>query len=364
MPKRLRSSWGSVRKIGEGRWQLRWQGLDGGTYRPMSMVVRGTRRDADDKLAELRLRYGRDAPAPTVAAMWSAWTLPRLERMVDDGELSAETLKKYLAAWEYRVSPQWGDVQVTAIRPLDVQQWLMQYPATTARRCLSTLSQVCDDAVLYDYMPANVCERKYTFTKPTERKDAGVWSAAELAEMWSHLRGTWMEPAFLLSAYGSARQGESLGVHGCEVRYAEGCAIVPIVRQMDAYAHVSDRLKTKQSRRTICIPGPMGERLVELADGRDWLVGDTLPAGSHALWRDFRREYPERPIKQLRASWATMALHDWRLPTDLVERLMGHVSRDHRVLSCHYDRMGDDAIAREVSAAYGNFMDETANNRR
>lgn len=58
MPRKKRSTFGSVAKLSSDRWRLRWwaDGPDGRKRR--TEVVHGTRREAEDRMAEMRLAWG------------------------------------------------------------------------------------------------------------------------------------------------------------------------------------------------------------------------------------------------------------------------------------------------------------------
>jgi hypothetical protein len=134
MAKDSRADWGSVTEIVRGkRYRLRWwaNGSDG--YHRRSETVRGTRREAWDRLAALRLDHSADAPVPTVGECWSRWYEPDLVRQVGAGDLSRRTLGEYRTTWEAQVSGTWADVPADQVRPLAVQQWLSGLAHNAAR---------------------------------------------------------------------------------------------------------------------------------------------------------------------------------------------------------------------------------------
>jgi len=126
-----RHDWGSVTEIERGkRYRLRWwaNGPDG--YRRHSETVRGTRREAWDRLAALRLDHSTDAPVPTVGECWRRWYEPDLVRQVEMGDLSRRTLEEYRAAWRVQVSSVWADVPADQVRPLAVSSGSRALPTT------------------------------------------------------------------------------------------------------------------------------------------------------------------------------------------------------------------------------------------
>lgn len=73
--KRLRDEWGSIAEIDRNRrYRIRYWGKDGnGVYRRMTCTVRGTRRDAERKRAELMLEHSEEAQRVNVDYVWEHW---------------------------------------------------------------------------------------------------------------------------------------------------------------------------------------------------------------------------------------------------------------------------------------------------
>lgn len=91
----MRRDWESITQVRKGVWRLRyWSKTDIG-YRRCSQTVRGTRKQAGERLAELRLAHGHDVPCPTIEQRWSKWYLPDRTRMVEQGDLAPQTIEQY-----------------------------------------------------------------------------------------------------------------------------------------------------------------------------------------------------------------------------------------------------------------------------
>ena len=345
--KKRRSAWGSIAQVDATTYRIRWWGKSAdGTYRRMSETVRGTRKDAERRRAELMLLHSEDAPCPTVAQAWERWALPTYERRVDDGELAPRSLKQYQSAWSAHVAPRWADVPCDAVRPLHVQQWIDTLGRSQATSATRLLSAILDHAVRYEVVGHNPMRERYLMPSAStvERRDAGIWTAAQLLERWDALRGSWMEPAFILAAFGGLRVGESLGVRACRVHDASAavpCAVVEVAEQVENRGGPTERLKTASSARVAAIVGPPAARLLGLAaqvDDAWFLTHDG--AGAHSpqsrLLAAWQRGGAEHPFRNLRNSWQTWMRYDLRAPRWLIERLMGHVAGD--VSEMYYDR--------------------------
>ena len=352
MPRRaMRSDWGSVTEIDRGkRYRLRYWAETEDGYRRVSETVRGTRRDAYDRLAALRL---------------DPWWLPTYQRKVADGNGSAATLRNYESVWATWCRQRWADVPCDQVRPLDVQRWVLSMPYNQARLSLTLLSLVADYAVRYGAVASNPFREKYVMpSKSTTRAhDKAIWTADEVSAIADAVRGMWLEPALLAQAYGGMRVGEALGIQPADVSGAEShgvcAAMVDVRRQVSQTGGVSDRLKTRDSRRTVPVVGPRGRRLLELAEACDgpWLTGDGMGGTvsqrvySKALRATIKAAgVPLHPITSLRNSWQTWARWQLRLPPHIIEPIMGHAVPG--VTGTYYDRPTPQMMLDAVASAY------------
>ena len=369
--KKRRSAWASITEVERGEvYRIRFwsSGPDG--YKRRSETVRGSRLDAERRRSELMLEHSEDAPCPTVAQAWERWVLPDLLRREEDSDISVRTLSAYRRAWAADVEPVWGGVPCDSVRPLRIQQWLLDLGLSQAKRALQLLTLVLDYAVRYELCDHNPTREKYVMpSKSTvQRRDKGVWTLDELADVWRAVRtgAPWMEGAFLLAAFGGCRVSESVGPLASEVESMEvgdvQLALVPIVRQVTKEEGATDRLKTEQSRRTVIVPGRAATTLVSIAESipADWPLTHDGAGGflsRDRLNRSWRRDVlpllPEgqRHIFQnLRKSWQTNCRWTLGMPPWLVEPLMGHVGEG--VTGQHYDRPQTLMFAEVVAKAY------------
>lgn len=369
MPRKKRSTFGSVAKLGPDRWRLRWwaDGPDGRKRR--TEIVRGTRRQADDRLAEIRLGVG-SAPGgcPTVGHAYEAWFLPDLALREADGRVAPNYVQSIKSVWRKHIAPRWAAVPANAVRPIEVQEWLLDKKGQTSIMCRNVLRQVLAFCEMYEVVDRNPLDKKYRTGEGENKRDKGIYTIGQLGVIASAARGSFAEGAFLLSAFGSCRVGESLGVMAHEVELVE-CEGVPVarahvVRQVDnRTGKPVDRLKNKQSRRWVVVPGPVGARLYAAATealgrGDTWLCdrGDGTPATQRVLATEWNRivlragTVERHPFQNLRNSWLTYMRWELGANPETVEPMMGHSSKT--TTGMFYDRGGKDHFTQFIARLY------------
>lgn len=361
-----RRDWGSIAQVRRGVWRIRyWAETDTG-YRRCSATVHGTRVQAGQRLAELRVQHGHDAPCPTLGACWKQWYLPDRTRMVEQGDLAPQTLVQYKSTWKCHVCDRWSQVPVDKIRPLDVQQWLLELRHVAAESSLHLMRQVLDYPTRYGFIPSNPLELRYLLpsASTTQPREDGIWTADELGDVWHACWDTWFEAAVLLAGFGGCRVGEALGVKANDVRLDTACdtpiAFVRIERQIDARAAEADRTKNRWSTRAALLAGRPALRLARLVERCD--AGEYLSHPddrSYGTQRELRRAFKEsleaqgielHLFKNLRKTWQTNMRWVLRLPPWVIEPMMGHVGQG--VTGRHYDRPSEQVFSQMLAEAW------------
>lgn len=347
------------------RYRLRYWAETPDGYRRVSETVRGTRREAYDLLARRRLEHSADAPCPTVGEAYERWWLPDYRRGVEGGERGASTLRNYESAWATRCGPRWADVPCDRVRPLEVQRWLLGMTLNQARSARSLLALVLDYAVRYGLVASNPFRERYVMPPRSTvcGHDRGIWTTEEVDGIADAVRGSWLEGAYLAQAYGGLRVGEALGLRPSDVSPAEShgvpAAMVEVRRQLTQSGDVSERLKTRESRRTVPVIGPRGARLAEVAAScpGPWLSGDGLGGTTtqrvytSALRRAMEGAgVPLHPVTSLRNSWQTRMRWELGVPPYIIEPIMGHLAPG--VTGAYYDRPTPEMMLDAVASAY------------
>lgn len=363
---RTREEWGSISEIVRGKkYRLRYWAETPDGYRRVSETVRGTRRDAYNRLAMRRLEHSADAPCPTVGDAFERWWLPELRSRVESGDMSSSTLYSYMSNWRKWCAPRWESVPMDEVRPLQIQEWLSTMVHNVASRSKVLMTMVMDYGVRYEVIKTNPFRGRYVLParSTSSMHDKAIWTTEEVMAIWHAVNGTWVEPAIILQAFGGLRLGEALGAIPSDIeRESVGgivVAVVSVVRQLDNSGTITDRLKTEQSRRYVPIPGPAGERLLSLANActEPYLTGNGV--GGHTNQPTYRNsarrlitnagiEY--HPINSLRNSWQTRMRWEWGMAPYMIEPIMGHAVRG--VTGKYYDRPTRSMLVQAVVDAY------------
>lgn len=364
--KHKRRDWGTIAQVNKGVWRLRYWAETAEGYRRCSETIRGTRKQAGDRLAELRILHGADVPCPTLGVCWKQWYLPDRERMVEQGDLAPQSLIQYKSTWNCHVSNRWAHMPVDRIRPLEIQQWLFGLRRVAAKSSVQLMRQIIDYPVRYELIASNPMTIHYLFpsSSTTQRREDGVWSPTELGDVWHACWGTWFEAAMLLAGFGGCRVGEALGVRTGDVRSevirGVTIAFVRIERQIDGQAKEASRTKNKWSTRHALLAGRPALRLLELADAcnRDaYLTHQKMRV--YATQREVRKAFlyalgqhgvEAHLFKNLRKTWQTNARWVLRLPPWVIEPMMGHVGEG--ITGRHYDRPSEVAFADMLAEAW------------
>lgn len=376
MPRRKRSTFGTIERLsGRDHWNLKWWETRDGVHRRRSQVVWGTRREAERRLAEIRVGLDETDKGSrqmltervTVGQAYERWWLPATQQRLEDGKLAEKTYSQMMSTWRRRVS-RWADVPCRGVRPVDIQAWLDPMTAKPAADALAMLRQILDYAELYEVVETNKARRAYIMpTRHATRAD-GAYTIDELDRVATAARGLPCEPAMVLMMFGSCRTGEALGPRLDECRLAEShglsLVVVDVLRQVREQGRVGEdgSLKNRQSVRSVVIPPPWAARLWELVEtrreaGDTWLCddGQGAPCTQDQLRDEWGRAVaaaglPHKAARAARRSWETYMRWTMGVAPDRVERMMGHAIPG--VTGTHYDKPTAEQFVETVAEAF------------
>lgn len=376
---RQRSTWGCIQRMGTAKYRVRWMGDEGdGTgYRRRSATLHCSRKEARAFLSAKEARHGEERCTPTLGEAHDRWWMPEAVERLQSGDLARNTFDLYAVIWRKHIEPTWGGTQVDAIRPVEVQDWLLTLTRWNAVNAKSLAGAVADRAVLLGLADSNPFRRPYRMPRAVEEREKAVWKLSEVKSAMDALRGTCLEVPAILCGLGSCRVGEACAVRADEVSVsveANGMRIarVPICRQLVKRNNdIQEALKNPQSVRPVCIPEPWSLRLDEIAkerraNGLHWLnddgTGQPVPRARiqrqwGAMFRDGKplSGFTKIPMRNLRNSWETFMRWELNVAPDLIDSMMGHVVPGAR--GKNYDRPDENAYSSTCAKAYrGEFI--------
>lgn len=357
-----RSTWGSIRQKDRGVWEVRYPlppDPSTGKRRQGSRTVHGSRKAAEQQLAELRAELGSGRGLPemrmTVQRCWKRHYRPYID------DLSLSTVKGYESAYRSHIDPAFGCRTMEEIRSAEVQHWLDGMTYGAAKKSFAVMRALFNFAFDREFVSRNVMARRYKMPRKSSAARTAcddVHDLATLRAIFEDCRGELWEPGFILSAFGGLRRSEAFGVQRPDIEFSDGHAIVQVRRGVQCIDGVVREMgvKTETSRRLAVIPRPFSERLRELVQARPdelWMLDDGLgrPLNPDTLSKAYQRwfqqsAYPYIPWKNLRNSYATM-LHEAGVELGMIARLLGHSTPVTTFK--HYDKPSTEALATLVS---------------
>ena len=354
MARKMRSTWGNVSRTAPGVFRLRWYEDTPQGRRRMSETVRGTRREADRRLAQIRLSVREDPARPL------RWYFERCYWPDASKKLRPNTLAAYRSAWR-QIEPVFGDSPVSAIKPMDIQALMDGMARNMAGSAKGILKRTLDYAVMYGEIAANPADAPLRLPEAEMTFSKEIWTLAELRAAWDVVRGWDFEASYILQAFGGARVGESLGVRIGEIAGRDGYATFTVMRTVHKDGRIADP-KTYTSIRTALILEPFASRLIELAGTGEheggWLVPNGLgdPLSRRAIqrrWERAMKRLPDGmrpiPMRNLRNSFETWMHWEAGLPVEVVSKLMGHTTS--KITLENYDRPSDETVISAAIAA-------------
>lgn len=359
-----RRSWGSVTEVTRGKkYVIRWmENTPRGRMR-RSKTIWGTYKQACLELDKKHVEHADDTPTPTVRRAYDMWVLPLLNKRLELNTIALNSYRMTVTSWEKFVNPRWGDSPIDTVRAVDVQEWILTLNKGNAECAMRCLSYVFERAATFMPLPMNPfgANIKYQMPSVSHTRSKKVYTLSQAEHVLEKLQETVMEAPFILACFAGCRPAESLAVRVEDIQVIdvdgiEVCA-VSIERQLRASSNeVTDRMKTKQSKRTTFVLPQAAKRLMQIRDeyvsqGREWLSdgGNGLPTSrevNNARWRNYCKanDIEYIPWANLRNSWRTICEMELRMPWDLCELIMGHALPG--MSGAHYIRPSIEQTAR------------------
>jgi len=253
-------------------------------------------------------------------------------------QLAESSYHSYSTAWRVHVQPRWGAVQVAAVEPVAVQDWVSELSASRSRavvtRALGVLSGICDRAIAENRIAVNPCAGLVLPDKSRKRR---VYLTATNVEAVAGAVDDDIRALLVRTlAYTGPRWGEAIVLRPMDLDLERGRIIVARSATEVGRELIVGPPKTPGSDRAVPVPGFLVEQLAARAEG---LGAEDLifPAQDGQMMRspDVRRGWyaravrasgvPRVTIHDLRHTAASLAVRAGASVL-AVQRMLGHTS--------------------------------------
>jgi integrase len=360
--RKKRRSFGRVRKLPSGRYQVRYPGPDG-ALRPADRTF-ATVTDADLWLAKKRVEIdeGRwldpEAGSATVrdwAARWLASVSPQLK---------AKTRASYRSLINSRINPVLGDRELSSLRPITVAEWIAEMrtaglSASRIRQAYRVLSQLMAAAVDNGLVATSPCRGIRLPRMP--QTEPHILTPVEASRL-ERAAAAPHDVLVALLAFGGLRIGEAFALRRGDFDLVNRLVTVD-ENLSEANGALSFDTPKSHQKRVLSLPASLVKRvsahLDTLPDGTDVLLF-TNRHGRPLRYNQWRKAYFNPAVKaagladvtphDLRASHGTWVADRYGVMT--AARRLGHANAS--VTTRHYARpvAGRDAQVADAMEAW------------
>lgn len=309
-----RRSWGSARKLPSGRWQARFVDPNTGdrVQHPSSFA---SKTDAliwlDMKRADLERGIATDDTAARrrLQDWWPGYLLSIKSR------LRPSTVASYEQAWRLRVEPEFGGLEVRAIRPGMIDDWHLRLAtegvaSTKIRQASGVLKRLLDRVVRDGALLSSPYRVKVEPLPPLPKKDHPVLEPTEVFELAGAMPNA--EDALMTKTlmYMGLRVGEVMALQRRDVNAKAGTMTIRRSLGEDGKGHlVLSETKTGRER-TLVMPAAFAKELsthlsAQLKDSGPLPTKDALVfpnrSGGFRRYSTFRRDTWDKAVARVNA---------------------------------------------------------------
>lgn len=269
---------GNITRRGKSSWRLRF---DVGTHpnghrKVQSVTVRGTKREADAKLAELLAAVDKGTHIEPSKMTVGELVRSRLAQWKANGDITDNTHERYGELIEHQIVPHIGGKLVQKLKPLDVEQWHAVLresgnkrtgggiSARTIGHAHRILAKALREAVKFDLTVRNVAGREGQRAPKVEATEVEILSVDKIGDVVTKLRGRAIYPKVILALFTGMRRGEIVALRWRNIDLA--CKIISVRESIEETKLHGPRFKatkTKSGRRDIAIPDIVVEALTD-----------------------------------------------------------------------------------------------------
>ena len=323
-----RSHFGSIQHLGKGRYRISVEGpcASDGRRTRRTKVIRGTRGDAENALAKMRLESGRYEESDiTVSGYWDTFYAPTLD------SLAPSTASGYRYAYDGLVEPLFGNREMNTIKARDIEAGLAKIEKPGSQRnAYKLMRQMFNGAYRDELIAENPFQRRIRL-KRVEAYEPEILLLSDIPAWLKAIRGSKWEPVLLCMLFGGLRREEACALRWSDFEWGVSACAVRIDKTLTSVRgkKVEGRTKTASSTRTVFIGGWPFSRLRELAS-----IGPLCPNSKgeptepDRVSREYRKLMERSdakyvPMKNLRNSYATI-MQGLGASDSLISKSLGH----------------------------------------
>jgi integrase len=208
------SGTGSITRRGRRSWRVRFDiGRTDGKRVTHAHTVRGSRKEAQQKLAELVASVGRGSYVEPSKVSVAAFARARIDQWEAAGDITARTAQRYRQLAENQIVPHIGATPIQKLARLEVEGWHtalrnVGLAARTVGHAHRVLSKVMSDAERDNLVLRNVCKLQ----KAPRVADTEMPIIRDIPGFIDKLRGTRLFVPALVALFGGLRLGEVLAL--------------------------------------------------------------------------------------------------------------------------------------------------------
>jgi integrase len=384
---------GHIRKRGKHTWELKFDvGRDEVTGKRITQFhfFRGTRKEAQYKLAELVASVGKDEYVGRSKLTVGDHVKARIDQWQAMGDITPKTAERYRELLENQIRPHLGDKTLQKLKPVEVERWHATLKAEGRRdgkgglaartigHCHRLLSKTLKDAVGNELVIRNVVATKSPPKVADDDAEVVILNDDDVKTAIAKLRNRPQYPSAMLALFGGLRRGEILALRWHHVQVDSQPVKMVQIREALEETKAGIRFKkpkTKNSIRDVGLPDIVVEALREwrrqqlelrVALGLGKLPEDALvfpkldgtpqsPRAFSRAWKDIGLPVTFHALRHTHASH----LIDAGIDVVTVSKRLGHSSPTVTLqIYAHLFRKRDDKSAAAINAAVASFLNK------
>jgi integrase len=376
---------GNITRRGRHSWRIKFdveRDPPTGKRNIQYVTFRGTRREAQVKLAELITAVGRGAYVEPSKMTVADLVRGRVDQWEAAGDISARTAQRYRQLVEHQIVPHLGAMALQKLRPLDIERWHTTLrnsrrvrgkggvAARTIGHAHRVLSKALKDATKNELVGRNVAKLE----PPPKVTDGEIVIARDVPALMEKLQGSALHAPALLGVLCGLRLGEVLALRWNRVDLdAKVIQVREALEQTKAHGIRFKSPKSRAGHRDITMPDDLVEALrayrreqlefrMQLGAGRmphDALLFtdiDGEPRSLYAVsaaWGSFAESIgmPELTFHGLRHTHASQLIHEG-VDIVTISKRLGHAKPDITLrIYAHLFQKDDGKAAAAINAA-------------